>query len=140
MLRVARGLADTLYSGEYSDMNMTLRLAEPLAAPTAVDGEIDRLVAIIAQHARAARIDVRGDTSHEGRDRRRWTAAKALLAEIAAGRVLPQPESGPDDLTTAIGRLYELWPAASTATYLDVHDLQAGAALKMLGSRQPTCI
>lgn len=120
-------------------MNVTLRLAEP--ASTLVDDEIDRLVTIIAQYARAARIEVGGDAPHTGRDRRRWTTAKALLAEIAVGRVLPQPEApDSDDLAAAIGRLYELWPAASTGTYLDVHDLQAGAALKVLGSHRPTCI
>lgn len=114
-------------------MNMTLRLADPGSASTAVDREIDRLVTVIAQHARAARIDMREDAAHAGRDRRRWTVAKALLAEIAAGRKLPEA-SGRDELADAVGRLYELWPAASTAVYLEVHDLGIDAARRSLAT------
>lgn len=115
-------------------MNMTLRLAAP-AAFDRVDDEIDRMVAILARHAQAARVEPQGDTQFAGRDRRRWSAAKALIVEIAAGHVLPREDaSGSDDLPAAIERLYELWPAASTSTYLEVHDLGLDAARRSLAA------
>lgn len=107
-------------------MNMMLHVAGPVDASTHVDRAIERLVGAVARHARKAGPGPAADM-FAGRDRRRWTLAKALLAQVAQGDIEIDA-----DLMNEIGQLYELWPSASTATYVELHDLGLGAAMGAL--------